>query len=232
MSSLPPTDGPPSSPASPNGLVNWVTGHGNFVKSLLTMIQIIAAVGAAVVLLVEYRQKIQDERVERALAYIHESRTEPLRGARFEIDTLFLEKKETETLKEAIIKTISDKNLCSFSKYIEEKIEENNLFEPLYSTTEFYTSVATCVESGLCDLEVSCDFLYRRMKSQRSTFCPFYDGWNVRWGQNVSRRIDQFLINCAKHFDSTFDPSTQPLFACDEISQMSDSSQTAAYDCE
>lgn len=230
MSPPPEADAPP--PSWWVRLVDWVTGHAEFVKAVLTIIQIAAVVVAAGWVLLEYRAKIQNDKIERSLAYIDESRSGTISKTRYRIDTLFLKETESKRLQQAVGQSIKDKNLCAFSKVIDERIREKDLLKDLHATTEFYTSVASCVETGLCSLKVSCDFLYLRMKAQRSTFCPFYDSWQTLWGQDISGRMDRFLIACQKLRDPKFDPSKQFLFACDEIIAMSKVSRDQAYQCD
>jgi len=163
-------------------------------------IKIVFAVIAAIYAVTEYRFKIHDDHVDKALSYIEKHAEGKVIEARTRIYQFWVSDKTEEWLKQ-LRREVPAKRFARYDKELPDLIKSENITSDVYLLMDYYGSVALCVKSSLCDSGAICQNLFNDVQGYRQTYKVLLSQWKRDLGDTAPDEIAYLTEKtCAAQF--------------------------------
>jgi hypothetical protein len=165
-------------------LANWMGRYNEQIK-------IIFALVAAIWVLVEYRGKQEETRIERAIDYMKRSSMGELLAAELKMTQYWTDQGIVQKL-ESMPK--GDKKI--FADFISESVEKSLKIE-VWRVFNFYNSLAICVNGQLCDPTAACNSFKRDIKVFIENYGPYFEQYRAIHYDDALKPIRTMLAHKA-----------------------------------
>lgn len=188
----------------------------------LQSLQLIAIVAGGIWFLVQYRENAFNSQRQESLKYAAKAYEIHLMNDIAMMNKPFLDPEFKQRFIEVLRKSLADKDICpaiSFYKaqliplYYSTEGEKQLFFNSMNELSVFYSSLAICVNSKVCDLETACNFFFYDAKAFLTRHCTYFDRIEVVNGYSPVQDIKDFLQQCTNI--ERFQVPTQSY--CDDI---------------
>jgi hypothetical protein len=164
-------------------------------------IKIVFAVIAALYIGIEYRFKVQQDRISRAISYAEKHEQEKILEARERLRKFWL----TDPVRELIARLKSslppEKRAEHYHKEMVELLRSSDLITEVDSLLNFYRSVALCVDIAHCDGKTICRYFFNEIQDFRENYRALLDEWANELGDLAPGEI-KYLVEstCSQQF--------------------------------
>jgi hypothetical protein len=132
-------------------------------------VKIVFVVVAGLYVLFEYRVQVQADRVKHAVEYVEKYDESKSSGGMARLDALWLSS-DVRDLRERMKKEPAVTRADQFHRQFAELVQNHNLIADVYRMLTHFRKVAICAESGLCNADTLCRFMFDDIQSFRETY--------------------------------------------------------------
>jgi hypothetical protein len=169
------------------GIWGYLADLGKWVGKYNEQIKIVFVVVAALWVLIEYKHKQEEARIERTIDYIKRSSMGELLAAEVKM-TQYWTNKATDQRVNALPK--QDKK--AYADFIVETVERS-LTTEVWQMFNFYKSLAICVNARLCDPTTACIRFQRDIKIFIENYGPYFEHYHAKYHDDALRPIRTLL---------------------------------------
>lgn len=215
---------PAQKPATPSLFKKFHKFLSKNIEVTLKTLQVISIICGGGYFIVQYRNTIIMEQKKQTLQYAEKFLDKTLAGSLLDLDRPF----QSESLKPAmdvvLRASLKTGDICPIKKFYSEKFlggyyktaeEKSKFYSTLSSLIGGFESLAICVNSGTCDLDIACNFFFDQAIGLLTDHCVELDRYVLQFGYSPARETEKFLNSCS--MSSGFSRKVTSLTYCESI---------------
>lgn len=172
---------------TPQVIWRWVKNNDKQLKILFTIV-------AAFYIAIQYYLRVEEGKVELSLQYIQKYDQGNVVKATTALGTFWISDEAEQFFKRV--------NPDNYDDELMELVDQKKINpHHIYVISGFFRSLALCANNDVCDGQTVCDFFFDDIQAFRETYRPYLAKWSKKWGENVSKGIDQMVEKtCSSEF--------------------------------
>lgn len=152
-----------------------------------TGLQVLAMVGGVIAFAVGYYAKNEADREQAMFTFMQRYYEGPVADARKKVEAIWLDDSNNAQLDAAK----NDKN-----KTIVAIVKKSGAVEDLSTLVDFFESLATCVNIGVCDHDIACAMFKSDAAGIDDTYAAIFEDQKRVWGRYPNEKTKIFVASC------------------------------------
>jgi hypothetical protein len=203
---------------------------------MLQALQVASIVVGGIWFLYQYNLGFVKERKQESLKYAEKFYEHDISNDMSILERPFDDPDFKQQVDKALKESYSNNDICPIRTfylrqivplYYSDEQSKQQFFNSLTELSGFFTSLAICANSGVCDINTACNFFFYPAHELLNRHCTYLDSITLNFGYSPVRDIEQFLRSC--NDSDRFRGKIKALSYCEEIRQAAGKSLEQLY---
>jgi hypothetical protein len=175
----------------------WTVTAWSWIGQNHEQLKILFVVIAGLYVIFEYRTKLDEGRIARAVEEVSKYDSYKSSGATARLDAFWLSDK-VKALRDEMKTQPAEKRPDLFHNRFAGLVQSEKLTPDVHQTLTHYRKVAICVRAGLCDADTICRFMFDDIQGFRETYRGLLEGEFLNEGRGDAAYLAE--KDCTKQF--------------------------------